>query len=70
MNHTEGGATAVQGRSTAFTVAWRGKKRRGLRSVLSQFQMNFEYYGSPIDHSRVILNNLKGREVELELLDV
>jgi|TARA_Y200000002_G_scaffold374859_1_gene376244 hypothetical protein len=31
--------------------------------------MDFEYYGSPIDHSRDILNRLKGREVETELLD-
>ena len=45
------------------------QKRRGLRSVLPQFQMDFEYYGSPIDHSSAVLNKLKGREVELELLD-
>ena len=45
------------------------QKRRGLRSVLPQFQMDFEIYGSPIDHSRDMLNRLKGREVELELLD-
>ena len=45
------------------------QKRRGLRSVLPQFQMDFEIYGSPIDHSRDMLNRLRGREVELELLD-
>ena len=45
------------------------QKRRGLRSVLPQFQIDFEFYGSPIDHSRDILNRLKGREVETELLD-
>ena len=45
------------------------QKRRGLRSVLPQFQMDFEYYGSPIDNSRTMLNRLNGREVELELLD-
>tara|TARA_B100001939_G_scaffold256023_1_gene222915 strand:+ start:815 stop:937 length:123 start_codon:yes stop_codon:yes gene_type:complete len=37
--------------------------------VLPQFQMDFESYGPPIDHSRDMLNRLKGREVELELLD-
>ena len=45
------------------------QKRRGLRSVLPHYQMEFEYYGTPIDHSRDILNRLKGREVELELMD-
>ena len=28
------------------------QKRRGLRSVLPQYQMEFEYYGKPIDHSQ------------------
>ncbi len=45
------------------------QKRRGLRSALPQFQMDFEFYGSPIDHSRDILKRLRGREVELELMD-
>ena len=45
------------------------QKRRGLRSVLPQFQMDFEHYGSPIDNSRTMLKRLDGREVELELLD-
>ena len=45
------------------------QKRRGLRSVLPQFQMDIEHDGSPVDHSRDMLNRLKGREAELELLD-
>ena len=45
------------------------QKRRGLRSALPQHKMDYEYYGSPIAHSRDILNRLKGREVELELMD-
>ena len=45
------------------------QKRRGLRSVLPQYQVDFEYYGSPIDHSQDMLNRLKGREIELELLE-
>jgi len=45
------------------------QKRRGLRSVLPQFRMDSDYDGSPIDHSRNMLNRLKGREVELELMD-
>ena len=45
------------------------QKRRGLRSVLPQYQMEFEYYGTPIDHSQGMLNRLKGREIELELLE-
>ena len=60
------------GRSRSFNRFHRylaRQKRRGLRSVLPQFQMDFESYGLPIDHSRDMLNRLKGREVELELLD-
>ena len=60
------------GRSRSFNRFHRylaRQKRRGLRSVLPQFQMDFESYGPPIDHSRDMLNRLKGREVELELLD-
>jgi len=45
------------------------QKRRGLRSVLPQFQMDIEHEGSPVDHSRDMLNRLKGREVDLELLE-
>ena len=45
------------------------QKRRGLRSALPQHQMDFEYYGSPIDHCQDILKRLMGREVELELMD-
>ena len=45
------------------------QKRRGLRSVLPHYQMGFEYYGTPIDHSQDMLNRLKGREIELELLE-
>ena len=45
------------------------QKRRGLRSVLPQFRMDSDYDGSPIDHSRDMLKRLKGREVELELMD-
>jgi len=45
------------------------QKRRGLRSVLPQFQMDIEHDGSPVDHSRDMLNRLKGREVDLELLE-
>ena len=36
---------------------------------MPQYQVDFEYYGSPIDHSQEKLNRLKGREVELELLE-
>ena len=60
------------GRSRSFNRFRRylaRQKRRGLRSVLPQFQMDFESYGPPIDHSRDMLNRLKGREAELELLD-
>ena len=45
------------------------QKRRGLRSVLPQFQMDIEHDGSPVDHSRDMLNRLQGREVDLELLE-
>ena len=45
------------------------QKRRGLPSALPQHQMDFEYDGSPIDHSQDILKRLMGRELELELMD-
>ena len=45
------------------------QKRCGLRSVLPQYQKEYEYYGTPIDHSQDMLNRLKGREIELELLE-
>ena len=43
--------------------------RRVLRSVMPQYQIEYEYYGTPIDHSQDMLNRLKGREIELELLE-
>ena len=66
---TEGGAMSRSRSFNRFHRYLARQKRRGLRSVLPQFQMDFEYYGSPIDHSRDMLNRLKGREVEIELLD-
>ena len=66
---TEGGAMSRSRSFNRFHRYLARQKRRGLRAVLPQFQMDFEYYGSPIDHSRDFLNRLKGREVEIELLD-
>ena len=57
-------------RSRSFNHFHRYLARQKRRAVLPQFQIDFEYYGSPIDDSRDILNRLKGREVEIELLDV
>ena len=66
---TEGGAMSRSRSYNRFHRYLARQKRRGLRSVLPQYQMEFEYYGTPIDHSQDMLNRLKGREIELELLE-
>jgi len=66
---TEGGAVSRSRSFNRFHRFLARQKRHGLRTVLPQFDVDFEYYGSPINNSRDMLNRLSEREVELELLD-
>ncbi len=43
------------------------QKRRGLRTVLPRFRDDHEVMGSPIDHSKQVLNRLLGQEIKLDL---
>ena len=43
------------------------QKRRGLRTVLPRFRDDQEVMGSPIDHSKQVLNRLLGQEIKLDL---
>ena len=43
------------------------QKRHGLRSALPRFRDDQEVMGSPIDHSKQLLNRLLGREINLDL---
>ena len=66
---TEGGAMSRSRSFNRFHRYLARQKRHGLRTVLPQFDVDFEYYGSPINNNRDMLNRLSEREVELELLD-
>ncbi len=43
------------------------QKRRGLRTALPRFRNDQEVMGSPIDHSKQVLNRLLGQEINLDL---
>ena len=66
---TEGGAVSRSRSFNRFHRFLARQNRHRLRTVLPQFDVDFEHYGSPINNSRDMLNRLSEREVELELLD-
>ena len=43
------------------------QKRRGLRAALPRFRDHDDVMGNPIDHTRIIMRRLCGREIQLEL---